>query len=66
MNGRTGEHEHRPEAHKRRGPVLEHQILEELRTLELRIASGEHLQDVLEECAQRLSAMELADALSEN
>lgn len=64
MNGRTDEHEHRPEAHRRRGPTLE-QILE-LRTLELRIASGEYLQDVLEECAQRLSAMELADARSEN
>jgi len=64
MNGRTGEHEHRPEAPKRRGPTLE-QILE-LRTLELRIGSGEHLQDVLEECAQRLSAMEQTDARSEN
>lgn len=65
MNRRTDEHEHRPEAHKQRGPTLEHQTLE-LRTLELRIASGEHLQDVLEDCAQRLSAMELADARSEN
>lgn len=65
MNRRTNEHEHPSEAHKRRGPTLEHQILE-LRTLELRIASGEDLQDVLEECAQRLSAMELADARNEN
>lgn len=65
MNGRANEHEHRPEAHKQRGPTLEHQILE-LRTLEFRIASGEHLHDVLEECSQRLSAMQLADAHSKN
>jgi len=65
MNGQTGAHDQRPEAHKRRAQTLAHQKLE-LRTLEFRIASGEHFQDVLEECAQRLSAMELGDARTEN
>lgn len=65
MHGRTDVREDRPATHKRRSQTLKHQVLE-LRTLELRIAGGEHLEDVLEECAQRLSAMELADTGSES
>jgi hypothetical protein len=66
MNGRTDEHAHRPDAHLRRSQILAYLKAFELRTVELRIASGEQLHDVLKECAQRLSAIELADARREN
>jgi hypothetical protein len=65
MNGPTNEPPHRPEGHQRRARTLEHQTWE-LRRLEHRIATGEHLNDVLEECAQRLNAMELADGRDDN
>lgn len=65
MNRRTETKAFRPQEAKWRGRALARQTFE-LQTLELLVEHGEKLENLLEESAHRLTAMELADAVTDN
>lgn len=65
MNSGPDKNTFRPREAKGRGRALARQTFE-LQTLELLVEHGEKLENLLEESAQRLTAMELADAGTEN